>query len=214
MKLHFSLFILSRATQERKPDIRQPDERLTAQEREINQRKPPRERRKYLERAETYESQSHCSRRNELTQVQNGDAKVCCDWRTGENHHECVGCNPEMGIPCEEQGVFDYEYVYYDYDGVVCTPPDDGCYYYYYTWKETRDCYCDRKCEDMGDCCDDILETCPSYFRPGEVKEVQFSTGNIKYFYGGSGLNNEDAFKRHVQDIEFFWPHIFSMSAS
>ena len=40
-----------------------------------------------------------------------------------------------MGVPCEEQGVFDYEYVYYDYDGIECTPPDDGCYYYYYTWK-------------------------------------------------------------------------------
>ena len=70
--------------------------------------------------------------------------------------------------------------------------------------KETRDCYCDRKCKDMGDCCDDILETCPSYFRPGEVKQVEFSTGNVKYFYGGSGLNNEDAFKRHVHNILYF----------
>ena len=50
----------------------------------------------------------------------------------------------------------------------------------------------------MGDCCDDILETCPSYFRPGEVKEVEFSTGNVKYFFGGSGLSNADAFERRV----------------
>ena len=199
MKLHvsFAIFAVACEGAERKPEKREKEDRLSTDDREANLRKPPRERRKYTDRAETYESQSTCAHRNELLSVQQGSRNVCCDWRLGKSdHHECVGCNPNMGMPCEDQGVFEYEYTFYDYDGNFCEDGDKGCYFYYYDWKDTRDCYCDRRCRDYGDCCDDIADTCENYYRPAEVKQIEFSDGPAKYFIGGSGLTAVEAFAR------------------
>jgi len=64
MKLYVLLYALAESKiGERAPDERSPGPRLTPGEREVNQRGPPRERTGYNERAETYDSRSHCGER-------------------------------------------------------------------------------------------------------------------------------------------------------
>ena len=65
--------------------------------------------------------------------------KKCCEGSVPS----CFGCNPvllEMGTPCNEQTINPIFF-------------------------ERRDCFCDRFCIKMGDCCQDHQETCPHLYQ-------------------------------------------------
>ena len=100
----------------------------------------------------SYESDGRCLLRSELN-----NEPICCDFR--EEYDHCTGCLPEdlLQMKCKDQPVFAYEYAV-DEDGNID--------YTDYEFTTSRDCFCDMRCMDYGDCCDDIVEACPHFFAP------------------------------------------------
>ena len=133
----------------------------------------------------SYPSDGSCLLRSELSKF--GDP-ICCDFR--EEYDQCTGCVPEhiLDMSCHNQPKFAYEY-YVDENGEV-----DYTNYWFTT---SRDCFCDMRCMDYGDCCDDIMEACPHFFSPQTETTwtVEWPSGKptSTVFIAGIGKTQDEA---------------------
>ena len=96
-----------------------------------------------------YASDGSCALRSAL--AHKGE-EVCCDFRNDFDH--CTGCLPDemLGMACHHQPIMAYEYVTDEYG------------YEDYVFVTSRDCFCDQRCLDYDDCCDDFQSTCSHFF--------------------------------------------------
>jgi hypothetical protein len=122
-----------------------------------------------------YESLGSCALRSALKEKTGEDQ--CCDFRNEYDH--CTGCLHEdvLGLKCHQQPIFAYEYILDEYGEETEE----------YEFVTSRDCFCDQRCMDYDDCCDDFQATCPQFF---EVQDEEHEMTEITNWPSGKANSN------------------------
>ena len=135
-----------------------------------------------------YESFGSCALRSELKSKTGEDQ--CCDFRNEYDH--CTGCLHEdvLGLKCHQQPIFAYEYILDEFGEETEE----------YEFVTSRDCFCDQRCMDYDDCCEDFEATCPQFFevqdaehQMTEITDWPSGKPNSNVFVAGLGKTQDEA---------------------